>query len=174
VQPGLSATGLDREQLHELVQLLAVIARRLRGGRDVPEALREAFRGGSLGPRHMPVLFSLARKPAASVGELAARFGLAPATVSLLVNDLSRVGLVERREDERDRRRTIVSVSEEHRRLLLRLADERIGLVGRTLARLEPEARAHFAEGLRVLAEESEAIDAEESVGERRSAGGRE
>jgi DNA-binding MarR family transcriptional regulator len=158
MQLDLNTTNLDREQLHELVRLLALVSRRVRGGRNVPEPLREAFQQGSLGPRHMPILFSLARQPAASVGDLAARFGLAPATVSLLVNDLSRVGLVERREDDRDRRRTMVSVSEEHRRLLLRLADERTGLIRRTLARLEPDARAHFAEGLRILAEESQVI----------------
>ena len=169
----MTTTELDREQLHELVQLLGLISRRLRGGRDVPEALRDAFRAGSLGPRHMPVLFSLARKPAASVGELAARFGLAPATVSLLVNDLSRIGLVERQEDEHDRRRTLVRVSEQHRRLLLRVADERIGLVRRTLARLDPEARAHFAEGLRILAEESDAMEPREPAAGRRRVGGR-
>jgi DNA-binding MarR family transcriptional regulator len=152
----LTSTDLDREQLHEVVRLLGLVSRRLRGRRDVPEALRDAFREGSLGPRHMPVLFSLVRSPAASVGELAARFGLAPATISLLVNDLDRAGLVERREDEQDRRRTVVSVGERHRKLLARLADERVALVRRTLSRLDPAARAHFVEALRILAEESE------------------
>jgi DNA-binding MarR family transcriptional regulator len=143
---------------HELVQLLAMIARRLRGERGVPDALREAFRKGALGPRHMPVLFSLVRKGPTSVGELAGWLGLAPATVSLLLNDLNRVGLVERREDDRDRRRTIVSVPAPHRRRLVRLADERIALVERTLARLEPEARDHFVRGVRILAEESASL----------------
>lgn len=152
----MTRTEIDREQLHELLQLLGLVSRRLRGGRDVPEPLRQAFRDESLGPRHMPVLFSLARKPAASVAELAGRLGLAPATVSLLVNDLDRAGLVERHEDEVDRRRTTVSVRVEHRRLLLRLAEDRIALVRRTLSRLSPEARAHFTEGLRILVEESE------------------
>jgi DNA-binding MarR family transcriptional regulator len=149
---------LECVEPHELVRLLSLVARRLRAERGVPEALREAFREGALGPRHMPVLFSLARKGPTSVGELARWLGLAPATVSLLVNDLNRVGLVERREDERDRRRTIVSVPAPHRGRLKRLADERIALVQRTLARLEPEARDHFARGLRILAEESAAL----------------
>ena len=154
------------------VQLLGLIARRLRVRGAVPEPMREAFRAGSLAPRHMPVLFSLARKGPTSVGELAARLRLAPATVSLLVNDLSRAGLVERREDEQDRRRTIVSVPEEHRRLLVRLADDRVGLVKRTLARLEPDVRAHFIHGLRVLAEESSTLSQEEAASGPRGAGG--
>ncbi len=141
-------------ELGELLQLLGLLMRRLRG-RDIPEALREAFRRDALGPRHMPVLFVLARRGPLSVGELATRLGLATPTVSLLVNDLSRAGLVERQEDERDRRRTLVSVPAPHRRLLTRLADQRLGLMRRTLARLEPDARAHFAEGLRILAEEA-------------------
>jgi DNA-binding MarR family transcriptional regulator len=80
--------------------------------------------------------------------------------VSLLVNDLNRAGLLDRREDEHDRRRTIVSVPSEHRRLLTRLADERIALVRRTFARLDPDARSHFVEGLRILVEESAALGA--------------
>jgi DNA-binding MarR family transcriptional regulator len=156
----LEQTDFDREGLHELVQLLALLARRLRGGTGVPKPLRDAFRDGSLSPRHMPVLFSLTRSGPSSVGELAAQLGLAPATVSLLVNDLNRARLLDRREDEHDRRRTIVSVPSEHRRLLTRLADERIALVRRTFARLDPDARSHFVEGLRILVEESAALGA--------------
>lgn len=147
-------TGMRRGELVEVVQLLALLARRLHGRGRIPEALRDAFRRGSLGPRHMPVLFSVARAGPATVGELAARLDLARPTVSLLVNELSRAGLAERTEDEHDRRRTIVSVPEQERRLLVRLSDERLDLARRTLTRLEPEARRHFVEGLRILAEE--------------------
>jgi DNA-binding MarR family transcriptional regulator len=49
------------------------------------------------------------------VNELAARLEVAPATVSLMVGQLSRQGILERREDEADRRRTIVSIADEHR-----------------------------------------------------------
>jgi len=142
--------------VYELAQLLGLVTRGLlRDRRDIPTPLREAFKRDSLGPRHMPVLFTVARRGPATVGELATRLGLARPTVSLLVNELSRAGLVERREDERDRRRTIVSVPAPHRRRLVRLSEARLDLVRRTLARLEPRAREHFLQGLRVLAEES-------------------
>jgi len=154
VKDDLTVTEKDGE-LHEVMQQLAVVGRGLRGGRSLPPALAQAFRDGSLGPRHMQPLFSLAMRGPASVGELASRLGLAPATASLLVNDLDRAGLVIRSEDRRDRRRTIVSVPEEQRRQLQRMARERLSLVRRTLDRLEPEARAHFLLGLRILAEES-------------------
>jgi len=148
--------------VHELAQLLGLVTRGLlRGGRDVPAPLRKAFKGGALGPRHMPVLFTVARLGPVTVGRLAGCLGLARPTVSLLVNELSRAGLVERREDDADRRRTIVAVPARHRGRLVRLADARLDLVRRTLARLDPEERRHFVAGLRVLAEESGALDRE-------------
>jgi DNA-binding MarR family transcriptional regulator len=151
-------TAHDQPDLGELVALLATISRRLRGAGQIPPALRDAFQSGALGPRHMPPLFALARSGPISVGELAQRVGLASATASLLLGELSRVGLVERREDDHDRRRTIVSVPEPHRRLLADMARERLGLMQRTLARLDPDARRSFIAGLRILADESQAM----------------
>lgn len=156
----LRQTECTDGDLGQLVHLLSIVARRLRGG-PVPAPLAAAFREGSLGPRHMPPLFAVARRGPMSVGELAERLGIAPTTASLLVNELDRAGLLERHEDEDDRRRTIVSVPEEHRTLLVRLAEERVAVLRRTLERLSPEGREHFAAGLRILAEESEAIGAE-------------
>jgi DNA-binding MarR family transcriptional regulator len=104
----------------------------------------------------MPPLFALTIGGPTTVGGLAARINLAPTTTSLLVNELSRAGLVERMEDDGDRRRTIVSVSEHIRGPLAKHAKKRIAMVQRALGRLEPEARAHFIQGLRALVEEWE------------------
>jgi hypothetical protein len=46
-----------------------------------------------------------------TLSELADRLGIAPATASLMVGQLSRGGLIKRREDEHDRRRTIPSIA---------------------------------------------------------------
>lgn len=43
---------------------------------------------------------------------MAERLEVAPTTVSLVVAELSRKGVLERREDERDRRRRIVGITE--------------------------------------------------------------
>lgn len=50
-----------------------------------------------------------------TVSEPAAKLGVAPTTVSLLVSDLSRKGVLVRREDEADRRRRIIDISPESR-----------------------------------------------------------
>jgi DNA-binding MarR family transcriptional regulator len=76
----------------------------------VPEQLRSF----SLAPRHLSLLSYLLFDGPMGVNELAARLDIAPATVSLMVGDLSRQGVLERREDEADRRRTIVSIASKH------------------------------------------------------------
>jgi DNA-binding MarR family transcriptional regulator len=68
----------------------------------------------SLAPRHLSLLAYLLFEGALGVNELAARLEVAPATVSLMVGDLSRQGILRRREDDADRRRTIVSIADEH------------------------------------------------------------
>ncbi|MFC8955323.1 MULTISPECIES: MarR family winged helix-turn-helix transcriptional regulator [Streptomyces] len=57
------------------------------------------------------------RGPRASQGrvnELAARLEIAPTTVSLMVGDLAKKGVLERVEDPADRRRKIVSIAPAH------------------------------------------------------------
>ena len=137
-----------------MLRLLGALNRGTRPrGDSLPVQLRAAFAEGSLGPRHMPPLFALTVGGPASVGDLAARINLAPTTTSLLVNELSRAGLVVRKEDESDRRRTIVDVADDIRGPLAKHAAKRIAMVRRALDRLEPEARAHFVQGLRALVE---------------------
>jgi len=87
-----------------------------------------------------------------SVGDLARRIGLTLATVSLMVGELARAGLVDRREDGRDRRRTLVSVTEEHRARLVWLVNERAEPLRRALSRMPPEIREGFMAGWRLLA----------------------
>jgi DNA-binding MarR family transcriptional regulator len=152
----LDQTHCLEPDVREVFRLLAALSRRMRprGASALPEPLSAAFAEGSLGPRHMPPLFALAMGGPASVGELAARLDLAPTTTSLLVNELSRVGLVDRTEDDGDRRRTIVDVRGDLRGPLAELASKRVAAVRRALERLEPDARAHLVEGLSVLVEE--------------------
>lgn len=75
----------------------------------------ERLQGFALTPRHLSLLALLLYDDSATVKELARRLQLASTTVSLMVGDLSRQGILQRREDERDRRRTIVSITEAHR-----------------------------------------------------------
>lgn len=66
----------------------------------------------ALGPRHLSLLSYLLFDGPMTVNALATRLEVAPTTVSLMVADLSRGGVVERREDPKDRRRRIVSIAD--------------------------------------------------------------
>jgi DNA-binding MarR family transcriptional regulator len=68
-----------------------------------------------LAPRHLTLLSYLLFDGPLSVNELAARLEVAATTVSLMVGDLSRRGVVERIEDDTDRRRRIVRIADDRR-----------------------------------------------------------
>ncbi|WP_446689063.1 MarR family winged helix-turn-helix transcriptional regulator [Saccharothrix tamanrassetensis] len=69
----------------------------------------------SLAPRHLSLLAYLLFDGPMTVNELAHRLEIAPTTVSLMVAELSRKGVLERREDDNDRRRRIVSIADAKR-----------------------------------------------------------
>jgi DNA-binding MarR family transcriptional regulator len=65
-----------------------------------------------LAPRHLSLLSILLFDGPMTVNELAGRLEIAPTTVSLMVGELSRKGVLERREDDNDRRRRIVNITD--------------------------------------------------------------
>ena len=76
-------------------------------------------------------------------------------TADASTSELSRAGLLERAEDENDRRRTIVRLNDAVSKDIRTWLGERVDPFRRTLERLSPKARASFVEGWRVLAEET-------------------
>ena len=104
----------DKGNLDDATRALMLLMSRVVGRTKrmpVPESL-QAF---ALAPRHRSLLAYLVFDGPLRVNELAARLEVAPATVSLMVGDLSRHGVVVRREDDADRRRIVVSIADEHR-----------------------------------------------------------
>ncbi|MFI0805145.1 MarR family transcriptional regulator [Amycolatopsis lurida] len=66
----------------------------------------------SLAPRHLSLLSYLLFDGPMTVNELAERLEVAPTTVSLMVGELTKKDVLDRREDETDRRRRIVAIAE--------------------------------------------------------------
>ncbi|MGI5221329.1 MarR family transcriptional regulator [Nocardia sp. CA-290969] len=75
----------------------------------------EQLRSLDLAPRHLSLLSLLLLDGPQTVSQLADRLSVAPTTASLIVSELSRKGVLERREDEADRRRRIIDISEKSR-----------------------------------------------------------
>lgn len=160
---GPTAATSDPEVQRDLEELAALLGETLRGlkhSSPAPQELREAAESGSLGPRHMPALLAIAAAEPLSVSELARRLGLELSSTSAIVGQLSRAGLIERAEDESDRRRTIVRLHERHREVIGSWAAQALAPMRCTLERLSPRARAHFMEGWRILHEQATAVDA--------------
>jgi len=103
-----AAYGVDEATRALLLLMPRLVGRAKR--RAPPEPLR-AFQ---LAPRHLSLLAYLVFDGPLGVKELSVRLEVAPATVSLMVADLSRQGVLERHEDDADRRRTIVSIASAH------------------------------------------------------------
>jgi DNA-binding MarR family transcriptional regulator len=153
--------GGVEDDLDELSALIWETLRGLKQASPPPHEIREAALRGSLGPRHMPALLAVATAGPLSVSDLARRLGLGLSTASATVGELSRAGLVERSEDEHDRRRTIVRLPEGHREVIAGWAQQALAPLRGTLERLSPRARAQFMQGWRILHEEATRISPE-------------
>jgi DNA-binding MarR family transcriptional regulator len=118
----------------------------------VPESLRSF----SLAPRHLSLLSYLLFDGPLGVTELATRLEVAPTTVSLMVGDLSRSGILERNEDESDRRRAIVSIAERYRTEVEDWLASGAQAWRKALAPLSPEQRRTVIETLEAYEREVE------------------
>jgi DNA-binding MarR family transcriptional regulator len=156
-----ASQNLDESAI-ELATLLTEVfhSAKRRSGAPAPE-LQEAAEREELGPRHAPVVFAVALDAGLSVSQLSERVGLSLATTSLLVGELSRAGILTRSEDERDRRRTIVTISENYEDWVRSWVGQVVEPMRRALERLSPRARADFMRGFRILSEESTRFAAE-------------
>lgn len=91
-----------------------------------------------------------------SLGEVAAREGVAPPSVTRLVASLCEGALVTRTTDPTDRRSTRVSISAHGTELLAQLRGQRTAALARRLANLDPAERALLAAAVPVLERLSE------------------
>ena len=121
---------------------------------EMPATLADVFREYRLTARHGAVLPHLVVETELSVTELAGRMGLSLSTVSELTGDLNRAGLVERREDPANRRRTLVSLAGPHRPAVEEFVALRAAPLLRVLDSLSPRDQAGFVAGLAAWARE--------------------
>jgi DNA-binding MarR family transcriptional regulator len=154
----VSVTDSVEADLRTLAGHMRPVFAALKRGGPMPAPFEEAFEQASLGMRHVPVLMTVTLEGELSVSDLAHKLELSLSATSLMVGELSRAGLLERAEDENDRRRTIVRIAEQYRDGVDAWLQERLDPMRRTLERLSPRARANFLEGWRILHDEASRI----------------
>jgi DNA-binding MarR family transcriptional regulator len=143
----------DNEELHELRRLLRQVLRGL-WARRRPSPELDRLVGGAprIGRRHVAVLSQVGAGDGQTVGDLARTLGLSLPATSKLTTELEHHGLVRRREDPDDRRRTVVELDEQTAAPVRAWLDGRNRPLQQALAALTPEERQAFLKGLRALA----------------------
>lgn len=121
---------------------------------EMPDELSDLFQQHHLTARHGAVLAQLAHGQKPSVGELSTRLGLELSTVSEMIGDLSRAGLVVRHRDPDNARRVLVALSDDHTDTMRVFMARRADPLLRVFERLTTSQREGFAAGLRAWADE--------------------
>lgn len=117
-------------------------------GRAKRLPLPDQLRSFDLAPRHLSLLSLLLLDGPLAVSQLAEKLNVAPTTVSLIVGDLSRKGVLIRREDENDRRRRIIDISPESRPAISQWLAPGARAWQRALRPLTPEQQRMFVDTL--------------------------
>jgi DNA-binding MarR family transcriptional regulator len=102
------------------------------------------------------VLFVLTQHPDAPIGTIAQALGIGLPTASHLVEKLVRAGLVQRTEDPKDRRQTLVRLTQQGEDLIEHLSQDRLEQVRFWLNQLNEEELTALRVGLEALARVAE------------------
>jgi DNA-binding MarR family transcriptional regulator len=138
-----------------LMQLFPRVIRGMRRWQD-----RAAPAPAPLTSRHVAALDQIRGGPL-TVGELAVRLGLTLPTVSGVLADLDRAGLVDRRTDPADRRRTIVQITPGQENLIGRWLDGAAQPLARVLDKLTTSEQEAFLKAMDLLETELRRSDSE-------------
>ncbi len=132
-------------------ELFVLLQRVIRGMRRKPEP--DVGADVPLTKRHGSALYCLLAGPQ-TVGELAGHLDLELATVSGVVAELDRAGIVERRQDPADRRRTIVTITQERRPRIESWMQGAVDPLVQVVKRLDLDERRAFLKAMTMLDEE--------------------
>ncbi len=131
------------------LRLMRLFPRVIRGMRRWQDRAAPAM-PQPLSPRHVAALEQLRGGPV-TVSELASRLGLTLSTVSGVLADLDRAGLVERSPDPGDRRRTIVQITPGQAGVISEWLDGAASPLARVLDKLAPGEQQAFLKAMNLL-----------------------
>ncbi|TDD80992.1 MarR family winged helix-turn-helix transcriptional regulator [Actinomadura rubrisoli] len=121
-------------------------------GAIATDRFTEALAPLGLKPKHAGLMTVVSRGLAASQLEAAAAMGVVPSLVVSLADHLVKLGAIERVRDPRDRRRQVLTLTRQGRRLLEQCAAAARSVDDELAAALPAEQRAAFARSLSDLA----------------------
>jgi DNA-binding MarR family transcriptional regulator len=98
------------------------------------------------------VMFTLIEHGERTAGELAEEVSVSPPTITGITDRLVKQGLVERREDPRDRRIVVLCLTDEGRKLTLEIAEKSRSYLGKVFETLSEARLAQVCSALEDLA----------------------
>jgi len=132
-RPGAAqADGAERDAVLTLASVIGRLHRALRRN------ARESMPGATLPQAQIEVLRLLNQHSGLRAHQVSAQLGLAPNTASTLIMQLVRLGYIERRVDDQDRRSARLSLTDAARQRIERWRDIRGMVLARTLEDLPP------------------------------------
>jgi DNA-binding MarR family transcriptional regulator len=152
------ATAPTSEATDLFFALGAVVKRLRHNPLPDPSDTGATLNKANFASRHISALLHIAAEGPIGMTELAERLHVSLATMSQLVTELDDWQLVERKQDDVDRRRILVTIASDHRPMIRAMLVQRLQPLQRTLNRLDPDQREAFVHGLTVLAEELDRI----------------
>jgi DNA-binding MarR family transcriptional regulator len=138
------------EQSALCLRLMQLFPRVTRGMRRWQDRAAPPAVPSPLSPRHVAALEQIRHGPL-TVGKLASQLDLTLPTVSGVLADLDRAGLVERRPDPADRRRTIVQIMPGQTALIGHWLDGAAKPLARVLDQLTPGEQQAFLKAMNLL-----------------------
>jgi DNA-binding MarR family transcriptional regulator len=139
----MSTTDTTADVVRELLLVMPRLVGRVKR-LPLPEQLRPL----DLAPRHLSMLSLLLLDGPMTVSQLAGALGVAPTTVSLLVSNLGRSGVLVRRADDADRRRRVIDISPDHRPAISQWLSPGARAWRQALAPLTPAQQRAFVDTL--------------------------
>jgi DNA-binding MarR family transcriptional regulator len=119
--------------------------------RALRRSMRRELPGNALPQAQVELLAFVDRQPSVRVHEAAGALQLAPNTVSTLVNQLSRLGLLRRRRDVEDGRSVCLSITQEAGRVLAARRAFRRHAVAVAMSTLSTDDRCRIEDALPAL-----------------------
>jgi DNA-binding MarR family transcriptional regulator len=144
----------ERKRLMAAILEFSSLIRRPEPNESSRLALGRTMRKHGLEQRHASALLTIALYGPLTITQLAGRHHVTLKTASLIAVELEQAGLIQRREDPTDRRRTIVTIAKGKERAVQEGLNDRAAHLARALNRLTPQQREGLITGLETLTEE--------------------
>jgi DNA-binding MarR family transcriptional regulator len=144
----------ERKRLMAAILEFSSLIRRPEPNESSRLALGRTMRKHGLEQRHASTLLTIALYGPLTITQLAGRHHVTLKTASLIAVELEQSGLIQRREDPTDRRRTIVTIAKGKERAVHEGLNDRAAHLARALNRLTPQQREGLITGLETLTEE--------------------